>query len=219
MSRFSLIIILFMAIVSVIIYVVLSGSASYNNSMQSNNDDATKSSVSSYKRYSAPPKMNLEPGKDYSALLKTSKGDIKIDLFEKEAPIAVNNFVFLANEGFYNGTKFHRIIKGFMIQGGDPLGNGTGGPGYKFDDEPITREYVSGTIAMANRGPNTNGSQFFIMHGNGGLEKKYVIFGKVSEGFDVVDKIANIPVRESVFGEKSQPLEDVVVNFVEISVK
>ncbi len=172
--------------------------------------------VSSYKRFPSAPEMSLDKKKDYSALLKTSKGDITIDLFEKEVPVTVNNFVFLAKSGFYNGTKFHRVIKGFMIQGGDPLGNGTGGPGYKFDDEPITRDYLRGVVAMANSGPNTNGSQFFIMHQNYALPKKYVIFGQVTDGLDAVDKIAETKVSESAFGEPSKPDEDLVINSVEI---
>lgn len=164
--------------------------------------------VSSYKRFQSAPEMSLDKKKDYFALLKTSKGDITIDLLEKEAPITVNNFIFLAKSGFYDGTKFHRVIKGFMIQGGDPLGNGTGGPGYKFDDEPITRDYLRGTVAMANSGPNTNGSQFFIMHQNYALPQKYVIFGQVTDGLKTVDKIAETKVSESAFGESSNSFQN-----------
>ncbi|OGC50607.1 peptidylprolyl isomerase [candidate division WWE3 bacterium RIFCSPHIGHO2_01_FULL_40_23] len=160
--------------------------------------------------------MILKKGKDYKAVLKTSKGDVTVDLFEKETPVTVNNFVFLSKEGFYSNTRFHRIMKGFMIQGGDPLGNGTGDPGYKFSDEPITRDYTRGILAMANSGPNTNGSQFFIMHADYPLPKNYVIFGEVAEGMDVVDKIADTPVKENAFREKSDPLENVTVNSVEI---
>jgi cyclophilin family peptidyl-prolyl cis-trans isomerase len=109
--------------------------------------------------------MIIEKGKNYRALLETTKGPITINLFAAKTPVTVNNFVFLSKEGFYDNTFFHRIIKGFMIQGGDPQGTGMGGPGYKFADEPFDGEYVPGTVAMANAGPNTNGSQFFIMHG------------------------------------------------------
>src|SRR3989344_5502394 len=135
--------------------------------------------------------------KQYTVVMHTEKGDIAISLNTDQTPKTVNNFVTLAKKGFYNKTIFHRIIKGFMIQGGDPKGDGTGGPGYKFDDEPFTGEYIRGTIAMANAGPNTNGSQFFIMHADNPLPKNYVIFGKVTKGIDVVDKIAESPVRPS----------------------
>lgn len=173
------------------------------------------------KQYKVQPEMGLIPQKDYQAVLKTSKGDIKIDLYEKKTPITVNNFVFLAKDSFYDNTKFHRIIKGFMIQGGDPLGNGTGGPGYKFNDEPFDGEYTRGTIAMANAGPNTNGSQFFIMHKDMSLPKDYVIFGKVTgdESLSVVDKIAETPVKQGAFGnEASTPTEDVTIQSIEILV-
>jgi cyclophilin family peptidyl-prolyl cis-trans isomerase len=128
----------------------------------------------------------------------------------------VNNFVTLAKNNFYNNTIFHRTIKGFMIQGGDPKGNGTGDPGYKFDDEPFTGEYTRGTIAMANSGPNTNGSQFFIMHADYPLPPNYVIFGKVSKGLEVVDEIATAPVKASFSGEMSTPISPAKVKTIEI---
>ena len=168
------------------------------------------------KQYPAPPKMTIDAKKKYTATIHTTKGDIVLDLFASEAPKTVNNFVFLARDGFYNGVKFHRIIKGFMIQSGDPKGDGTGGPGYRFDDEAVTRNYVAGTIAMANSGPNTNGSQFFIMHQDYALRKDYTIFGIVTQGMDVVDKIAKTPVVQSLRGETSQPMEDVLVNSIDI---
>ncbi len=174
--------------------------------------------VQSKKQYSSAPQMAIDTNKKYQALLKTNKGDIKVDLFANSTPITVNNFVFLANEGFYNQTKFHRIIKDFMIQGGDPQGTGMGGPGYRFDDEPFTGEYEAGTIAMANAGPNTNGSQFFIMHKNYPLPKNYVIFGKASDpqSLSVIDTIANTPTRVGPSGEKSQPMEDIILQSVTI---
>lgn len=168
------------------------------------------------KQYSSPPAMALDLKKDYTATLHTSKGDIVLEFFPQEAPKTVNNFIFLAREGFYNGTKFHRIIKNFMIQGGDPLGNGTGGPGYRFEDEPVKRDYVAGTIAMANAGPNTNGSQFFIMHRDVSLPKLYTIFGKAVQGMEVVDKIANTPVSRNASGEPSVPMEDNIVLSIDI---
>jgi|SRR3989344_4046157 len=121
--------------------------------------------------------------------IKTAKGDIIIELLGSEAPKATSNFIFLSKEGFYDGLTFHRREERFVIQGGDPNGDGTGGPGYQFEDEPVTKEYERGTLAMANSGPNTNGSQFFIMLSPVPLPKNYTIFGKVIEGMDIVDKI------------------------------
>jgi cyclophilin family peptidyl-prolyl cis-trans isomerase len=129
----------------------------------------------------------------------------------------VNNFVFLSRAGFYDGVKFHRVVKGFMIQGGDPTGTGAGGPGYQFQDElPTTRSYTKGTIAMANAGPNTNGSQFFIMLANYPLAKSYSIFGQVTSGQDVVDKIGSVSVKV-VNGENSSPTVDVHIITVTIA--
>jgi len=154
-----------------------------------------------------------------TAVLHTEKGDITVTLNSNQTPKTVNNFVTLAKKGFYNGTIFHRIIKGFMIQGGDPKGDGTGGPGYKFDDEPFTGEYTRGTIAMANAGPNTNGSQFFIMHADNPLPKNYVIFGKVTKGIEVVDAIAESEVRASFSGENSTPVSPTKILSVVIQEK
>lgn len=163
------------------------------------------------------PDMEIDQSQRYVATMKTSEGEIKFELFASEAPFTVNNFVFLARRGFYNGTKFHRVITGFMVQGGDPTGTGRGGPGYTFNDEGITRDYLRGTLAMANAGPNTNGSQFFIMHQDQtALPKSYVIFGQVMEGMNSVDNIATTPVGPNGFGENSTPLEDVVVESVTI---
>ena len=157
------------------------------------------------------PAMGIDPAKEYSAVLQTSKGEVHIDLFASEVPVTANNFVFLAREGYNDGVPVHRIVVGFMIQTGDPSGTGRGDPGYKFDDEPVTRDYLRGIVAMANSGPNTNGSQFFIMHQNYQLPKNYTIFGMVSKGLDVVDAIANTPVTYGPSGEPSKPLEDVVI--------
>lgn len=169
-------------------------------------------------QWEQPPEMQLEDGVDYRAVLKTNRGDITINLFEGEVPVTVNNFVFLANQGFYQNVPFHRVINGFMIQTGDPTGTGAGGPGYRFDDEEITRDYQPGTVAMANAGPNTNGSQFFIVHGDlrGQLPKNYTIFGEVTDGMDVVNEIANVPVEASARGEMSSPTETVEVQSVEV---
>lgn len=123
------------------------------------------------------------------ARMNTAKGEIVVKFFS-DAPQAASNFITLAKDGFYDGLTFHRREEGFVIQGGDPIGNGTGGPGYKFNDEPVTRDYNRGIVAMANSGPNTNGSQFFIMLADTPLPKQYTIFGEVVSGIDVVDKIA-----------------------------
>ena len=162
------------------------------------------------------PAMQIKSGINYKAVLKTTEGNIVIELDTKNTPITANNFISLSKDNFYNETIFHRVIKGFMIQGGDPSGTGAGGPGYKFDDEPFTGEYVRGTVAMANAGPNTNGSQFFIMHEAQALPKAYVIFGKVVEGMDTVDKIANAPVYIGPNGENSKPISPAQINSVEI---
>ncbi len=143
--------------------------------------------------------------------LHTTEGDIVIALNADQTPNTVQNFVKLASSGFYNNTIFHRVIKGFMIQGGDPKGDGTGGPGYKFADEPFTGEYTRGAVAMANSGPNTNGSQFFIMHADYPLPHNYVIFGHVVKGMDAVDKIANAPTTMGMDGGMSKPINPVKV--------
>ncbi len=179
--------------------------------------EPTQESPSKQLHWSTPPSMQIDPNKTYEAIVKTTKGEMAIDLFAKDTPITVNNFVFLARQGFYDHTKFHRIIKDFMIQGGDPIGTGRGGPGYTFKDElPITKDYKRGIVAMANAGPNTNGSQFFIMTKDTPLSKNYVIFGKVVSGFDTLDKIAETPVKNNGAGEISQPTENVYIESIKI---
>lgn len=171
------------------------------------------------KSYSAPPKMTIDVNKTYTATMHTTLGDIVIELKAKDAPITVNNFVFLARDKYYDGVTFHRIVPGFVIQGGDPKGDGTGGPGYQFADEPVKGEYVKGTLAMANAGPNTNGSQFFIVIDNltGRLPKNYNLFGMVTTGIDVVDKIAAVPIAVNPStGERSRPLQQVKINSIDI---
>jgi cyclophilin family peptidyl-prolyl cis-trans isomerase len=137
--------------------------------------------------------MQIDPRKQYTAVMHTSKGDIRIQLFAEQAPITVNNFVFLAREGFYNNTTFHRVIGGFMAQGGDPTGTGMGGPGYKFNDEPGAlnlKHDRAGILSMANAGRNTNGSQFFITYGpTPHLNGKHGVFGQVVEGMHVLQSI------------------------------
>jgi cyclophilin family peptidyl-prolyl cis-trans isomerase len=161
--------------------------------------------------------MEIDKYKSYQAVVETTAGIFKIELNAGQTPITVNNFVALARRNFYNSTIFHRVISGFMIQGGDPQGNGAGGPGYKFDDEPFTGEYNRGVVAMANSGPNTNGSQFFIMHQDNPLSKNYVIFGKVIYGMEVIDKIAESPVQPNINGgENSQPVKPTIINSIQI---
>jgi len=145
------------------------------------------------KEYAAPPAMSIDPNKKYSASIDTSKGKVVVDLFAKDAPKTVNNFVFLARDHFYDGTTFHRVINDFMIQGGDPTGTGRGGPGYRFEDETRNNpnKHKVGSLSMANAGPNTNGSQFFITHVvTDWLDGKHTVFGQVRSGQDVVNKIA-----------------------------
>lgn len=169
------------------------------------------------KQYSSPPAFSLNPKHQYSATIHTSRGDIVIALDAQATPKTVNNFVFLARDKFYDQTIFHRIISGFMIQGGDPEGSGAGGPGYRFADEEFTGEYTRGTVAMANAGPDTNGSQFFIMHADYTLPKKYVIFGHVVSGLDVVDAIATATTKPG--GEGSTPVDPTVVKTIQITEK
>ena len=162
------------------------------------------------------PELIVDNNKKYTAEIKTTEGSMVFELFASETPNTVNNFVFLASKDFYKNTFFHRVMENFMIQGGDPTGTGSGGPGYSFNDETVTRDYVRGALAMANAGPNTNGSQFFIMHNDVDLPKSYTIFGQLIRGEEVLDKIATSPVRDNGAGEISTPInktyiEDVVI--------
>ena len=152
-------------------------------------------------QWQQPPAMEIDPAKNYRATIQTNKGDIVLELYPANAPKTVNNFVFLARQGFYDGLKFHRVISNFMIQGGDPTGTGTGGPGYRFEDEvrdnPLKHE--TGVISMANAGANTNGSQFFITHSpQPHLNGKHTVFGKVIQGQEVVNAIRQDDVMQKV---------------------
>lgn len=191
--------------------------AKSNNAANANS--SSTNSTAPMKSYASAPTMTIDNKKSYTATLKTSMGEIEIELFANKTPNTVNNFVFLARDAFYDKTVFHRVIKDFMIQGGDPKGDGTGGPGYRFNDEKFTGEYTKGIVAMANAGPNTNGSQFFIMHKDVGLPKNYVIFGKVIKGIEVVDKIAASEVTSSASGERSKPVKPLILESVTISEK
>jgi cyclophilin family peptidyl-prolyl cis-trans isomerase len=165
-------------------------------------------------RFDGPPPMVIDPAKRYTAEVVTSKGTMVVALDATAAPSTVNNFVFLSRWHYYDGIVFHRIIPGFMLQGGDPEGSGRGGPGYRFDDElPAPGRYEIGSLAMANAGPNTNGSQFFIVSGPDGtaLPPSYSLFGKVANGLDVVKAI------ESVGSRSGAPSEEVVIESVTIT--
>jgi cyclophilin family peptidyl-prolyl cis-trans isomerase len=168
------------------------------------------------KQWSNPPAMEIDPNKQYCATIETSLGTMKAELFAKEAPATVNNFVFLSRQGFYDGVTFHRVIKNFMAQTGDPTGTGTGSPGYRFKDEPVTRKYERGTLAMANSGPNTNGSQFFIVHQDYQLPPQYTIFGKVTEGIETLDKITDVPTGNGRGGPNT-PRTEIKINSVKIA--
>lgn len=165
--------------------------------------------------FDSPPDMCIDPAKTYTAILDTSLGSITIALDAASAPNTVNNFVVLARYRYYEGIIFHRIINGFMCQGGDPTGTGRGGPGYKFADElPAPGSYKIGSVAMANAGPNTNGSQFFLVSGPSGvgLPPHYSLFGQITEGLDVLDTMQNAATERG-----DRPTTDVVINSVSIT--
>ncbi len=166
-------------------------------------------------RFDAPPPLVIDPTRRYSAEIVTSLGTLTVALDALAAPKTVNNFVALARYHYYDGVIFHRIIQGFMCQGGDPEGTGRGGPGYRFDDElPKAGAYEIGSVAMANAGPNTNGSQFFIVSGPSGvrLPPQYSLFGKVVSGLDVVDAMEKVPT-----GANDRPVQDLVIESVTIT--
>jgi len=166
-------------------------------------------------QFSSPPELGIDPQKLYTATLDTSLGEIVIALDALKAPQTVNNFVFLAAHHYYDGVIFHRIISGFMCQGGDPTGTGRGGPGYKFADElPKAGQYQIGSVAMANAGPNTNGSQFFLISGADGvrLPPQYSLFGQIVKGLDVLDQMQGVKT-----GAGDKPVQDVVINSVTIT--
>jgi len=165
------------------------------------------------KQYPQPPALTIDLDTAYRATLHTNHGEIAVDLFPAEAPLAVNSFLFLAGEGYYDGVTFHRVVPGFVIQAGDPTGTGRGGPGYKFRDElDGPRRYSRGTVAMANAGPNTNGSQFFICLGDLKLPHQYTIFGRVTAGMEAVDAIAALPTDP-----QDRPRQEAVISRVSVS--
>jgi len=180
------------------------------------NDTEEVSQMNEDKVYASLPEMNIDVNKKYTAVMNTNMGTMFIEFFTNDAPMTVNNFINLSKDGYYNDVIFHRVISGFMIQGGDPSGTGHGEmgkyPGYKFEDELNNQiPYEKGILAMANAGPNTNGSQFFIMHVDYPLPYQYTIFGKVTDGLDVVDKIASVETAEG-----DRPVSDVIIESIEI---
>ena len=188
-----------------------------DNDFEIENESTTTIGVTmSDKVYDKQPKMNLNSDSTYSAIINTNLGEMSVEFFTDDAPLTVNNFVTLSKDGYYDNVIFHRVISGFMIQGGDPSGTGHGDygkfPGYEFEDELNNqRPYEKGILAMANRGPNTNGSQFFIMHADYPLPYSYTIFGKVTEGLEVIDKIASVETDSA-----DKPTDDIIINTVEI---
>ena len=187
-----------------------------NESVQLNANEQEGDVLSNNKVYDSMPEMNIDISKKYTAVIKTSMGDMSIEFFTEDAPLTVNNFINLSRDGYYDNVIFHRVISGFMIQGGDPSGTGHGEmgkfPGYKFEDELNNqRSYDKGILAMANAGPDTNGSQFFIMHVDYPLPYQYTIFGFVTEGLDVIDKIASVET-----GDGDKPINDVVIETIEV---
>ena len=187
-----------------------------NESVQLNANEQEGDVLSNNKVYDSMPEMNIDISKKYTAVIKTSMGDMSIEFFTEDAPMTVNNFINLSRDGYYDNVIFHRVISGFMIQGGDPSGTGHGEmgkyPGYKFEDELNNqRSYDKGILAMANAGPDTNGSQFFIMHVNYPLPYQYTIFGFVTDGLEVIDKIASVET-----GDGDKPINDVVIETIEV---
>ncbi len=183
---------------------------------QSSQFPALDGSAPVTKKFASMPPMGIDPAKRYSATLETTIGTMVIALDAASAPLTVNNFVYLAAHHYYDGVIFHRIIKNFMCQGGDPEGSGRGGPGYKFGDElPKPGKYQIGSVAMANAGPNTNGSQFFIVSGPSGvgLPPLYSLFGQVVKGLEVVEALQNVATRPG-----DRPVDDVVIKSITITV-
>lgn len=192
-----------------------------SSSKQTSDDDSGFDDAKIARRadsYDKAPTAKIDPAQTWFADVATTKGTFTIELLPKEGPRAASNFAALAEDGFYDGVKFHRIIKGFMVQTGDPLGTGVGGPGYSIPDDKVNLPYKRGIVAMANAGPDTGGSQFFIVQGDeaSSLPPNYAIFGRVTKGMQVIDAIADTPVTTNEQGEPSKPTETVRITGVTI---
>lgn len=179
-------------IATIICIVALAGLTGCSSTKSNNNQGDVMVTSSNAGNIKFPGKLPDDQIQNKKAVIKTEKGNIEIELWADKAPLSVSNFIYLTNNGFYNGLSFHRVEPGFVVQGGDPSGDGTGGPNYQFPDEPVQGEYMEETVAMANSGPDTNGSQFFInlVDNSQGLTKSYNLFGRVTKGMDVVKQIA-----------------------------
>ena len=202
--------------ISLFIFLVFVYCGTNETDLEINNTPMEEEIMVYDKTYTNPPEFSIDVTKTYTAEINTTSGLMTVELFTDIAPNTVNNFVALSEDGYYNNIIFHRVIKDFMIQGGDPSGTGHGEmgkyPGYEFRDElDNPMPYEKGILAMANRGPNTNGSQFFIMHTDYPLPYQYTIFGKVTEGLDVIDQIAMVETDSS-----DKPLSDVIINSITI---
>jgi len=191
---------LFREAIAVMLIAALILTVSCRSSSSNNSPLPTRTTMSSTKKtYTSPPPMIIDTSKQYTAVIEINKGKLVLELFAKDVPKTVNNFVFLARDGFYDGVTFHRVIPDFMAQGGDPTGTGSGDPGYKFADEFTSHKHVTGAVSMANAGPNTNGSQFFITYApQPHLDGKHSVFGQLTEGMDVLQKLVNGDVMQKV---------------------
>jgi cyclophilin family peptidyl-prolyl cis-trans isomerase len=214
----------FVILLTVCLAAFAAGCGTKSAGPNSNPSASPSSGPSAAKSWTEPPQMAIDPAKSYQAAIETSKGSFTIDLFAKDAPVTVNNFLFLAKQHFYDGIIFHRVIKDFMIQTGDPTGTGSGGPGYAIKDELHgPHKYEQGIVAMANAGPDTGGSQFFVCSGSCDHLNQipnYAIFGKVSAGMDTVLSIADSPVTTDPYsGQESRPVNNITINKITITEK
>ncbi len=227
-QNFVLFVILILTLLGVIAAIILKGQGAKNAPAQekdsvsasrqridetNSNTNQQEEEASMKKTQLEKPEMVIDQSKEYYALMKTNFGEIKIKFYPQDTPKTVNNFVYLARQGFYDDLIFHRVIEDFMIQGGDPLGTGRGGPGYQFEDEESSHKLIKGSVAMANSGPDTNGSQFFIVTADSTpwLDGKHTNFGEVVEGMEVVEKIDQVET-----GPQDKPVEEVRIESVEV---
>lgn len=214
----------FLAITSIMLIINCSSEEPVEiTNMQNEKQNSSDQGVNMSNESSNLPFEMVDQSKSFTVVLNTNKGSMTFELFTSESPMTVSNFISLSKAGFYDNVIFHRIIQGFMIQSGDPTGTGRGGPDYRFADEltntqpPLNRKYLRGTLAMANSGPNTNGSQFFVVHADAPLPPNYTIFGQITEGLDTLDAIASTPVTTGASGETSSPTEEITIQSITVS--